>query len=131
MADAEGISVPMTGIADIDDQHQQLLACLDRLALWMSKGQGFAATFDAIATLNDYAASHFRFEEDYLRKCSYPQLEPHIEEHRRLIEELDGLTARIHQGNEASGALLKLIREWIINHIGSDDMKFARYLSQC
>lgn len=61
MADAEGISVPMTGIADIDDQHQQLLACLDRLALWMSKGQGFAATFDAIATLNDYAASHFSF----------------------------------------------------------------------
>ena len=130
MAGAESITVPMTGIAEIDDQHQKLLACFDRLALWMNKGQGLAATFDAIAAMNDYAASHFRFEEDYLGKCAYPQLEPHIEGHRRLLEELEGLTAKIHQGDEASEALLTLIRKWIINHIGSDDMKYARYLSQ-
>ena len=91
------IHLPKLGIKEIDEQHAELLACLDRLLLWVGKGRGFAAALDALHSLNDYVEKHFSYEEALLRENQYPKLEEHIEEHRKIAAEISRLTEKILQ----------------------------------
>ena len=120
------VQLPALGIKEIDEQHAQLFACMDRLELWVGKGQGFAAALDALNTLNDYVEKHFSFEEDFLRQHGYPKLEEHIGEHRQIKADLGRLTQRVVEGADIDQELLGLIREWIIGHIGVEDVEFAK-----
>jgi len=120
------VRLPRLGIREIDEQHAQLVACMDRLELWVGKGQGFAAALDALNTLNDYVELHFSFEEGFLRRNGYPRLDEHIREHRRIKTDLARLTQRVVEGADIDQELLGLIREWIISHIGVEDVEFAK-----
>jgi hemerythrin len=119
------VQLPKIGIQEIDNQHAQLVACLDRLELWVEKGQGFAAALDALNSLNTYVEEHFTFEEAFLLQHCYPKLEEHIEEHRQIKAELTRLTQRVLDGGDIDQELLGLIREWIISHIGVEDVEYA------
>jgi hemerythrin-like metal-binding protein len=69
------------GIAEIDSQHRQLQALLDRLRQSTDKRYGFAA--DAIlAELLVQTRIHFAVEESLMRLLSFPDAEAHVEEHR-------------------------------------------------
>ena len=119
------VLLPHIGIQEIDEQHAQLVACLDRLEFWVEKGQGFAAALDALNSLNTYVEEHFTFEEAFLRQHRYPKLEEHIEEHQKIMTDLSHLTQRVLDGGDIDQELLGLIREWIITHIGVEDVEYA------
>jgi hemerythrin len=122
---SSAFQLPKIGIQEIDDQHAQLVLCLDRLELWVGKGQGFAATLDALSSLNDYVEKHFTFEEALLRQRGYQKLDEHIEEHRQISAELARLTKQVLDGGDIDQELLDLIRKWIITHIGVEDVAYA------
>lgn len=126
---ASEVFLPELGIPDIDDQHRQLLACLERLELWVGKGQGFAAALDALNTLNDYVASHFSFEEAFLQDHGYPLLAEHVQQHQAISDALARLTRQVLDGGDISGELVTMLREWILKHIGEDDCAFAAFLT--
>lgn len=117
--------LPKIGIQEIDEQHAQLVVCLDRLELWVGKGQGFAAALDALSSLNDYVEKHFTCEEALLRHYGYQKLDKHIEEHRQISAELARLTKQVLDGGDIDQELLDLIRKWIITHIGVEDVEYA------
>lgn len=116
------------GIDEIDRQHNRLLSCFDRLELWMERGHGTAAVFDAITSLNDYAGIHFRYEEAWLRRKGYPRLDAHCEEHRAIVEGLERLTERLGEGEDIGDETLRTLRDWIVRHINDTDAEYARYL---
>lgn len=119
------VPLPNIGIQEIDEQHAQLVACLDRLELWVEKGLGFAAALDALNSLNTYVEEHFTFEEAFLRQHRYPKLEEHVEEHQKIKAELSRLTQRVLNGGDIDQELLGLIRKWIVTHIGVEDVEYA------
>jgi hemerythrin len=116
---------PLSGIQEIDEQHQQLVECLDHLELWVGKGHGFSATLDALGTLNKYVEEHFRCEEDLLRRRNYPKLDEHIAEHQIISAELARLYQHVLDGGDVTEELLGLVRDWVMTHIGVEDMEFA------
>jgi len=61
-----------------------------------------------------------------LRQQGYPKLEEHIGEHRQIKADLGRLTQRVVEGADIDQELLGLIREWIIGHIGVEDVEFAK-----
>jgi hemerythrin-like metal-binding protein len=115
------------GIKDIDEQHAQLLACLDRLELWVGKGHGFPAALDALTTLGEYVAKHFQYEEDLLRARGYPKLDEHIAEHRQISADLAALLQQVLDGGDITEQLLAMLRLWITQHIGVEDREFAAF----
>jgi hemerythrin len=121
-------TLPLSGILEIDDQHKKLVRCLDQLELWVGKGHEFAATLDALATLNRYVEEHFRFEEDMLREHAYPKLDEQIAEHAEISAQLARLYRHVMSGGEATDEVLRLLREWLTNHIGLEDMEYAAFL---
>lgn len=127
---AETQTLPVLGIREIDDQHAQLVACLDRLALWVGKGQGFAAALDALQALNDYVDKHFSYEERFLAANGYPKLDEHIAEHGRIRDELAKLNQEVLDGGDISEELLALVRQWIVSHIGVEDREYAKFVAR-
>lgn len=125
----EQIKLLETGLADIDDQHAQLLACLDELKAFVGGKYEFAATFTAVQTLLGYTEQHFTYEEDLLRRCDYPELEEHINEHARLITEVRHQWARIEQGDaDIAREVVETIERWIVDHINSEDVEYAKFI---
>jgi hemerythrin-like metal-binding protein len=119
--------LPLSGIQKIDDQHKQLVECLDELDLWIGKGHGFAATLDAFGKLTQYVEAHFRDEEDLLRERGYPKIEEHIAEHHLISAELAKLYQHLLEGGDVTEELLHLARDWVIIHIGVEDMEYADF----
>ncbi len=127
-SDADFRDTLQSSLEEIDDQHKKLVRCLDQLELWVGKGYEFAGTLDALATLNRYVEEHFRFEEDLLRERGYPKLDAQIEEHGLIKGQLARLYRHVMSGGEATEEVLRLLRKWLTNHIGVEDMEYAAFL---
>lgn len=120
--------LPALGITEIDKQHRQLLNCLEDLEASIGKGYGLAAACAAILSLQDYISRHFHYEESFLRSHAYPKLEEHIEEHRKIRAQVAIYTQQITGGGDVSSELCRLLRDWLITHIGISDVEYAKVL---
>lgn len=111
------------GIAEIDAQHRQLHALLERLKQSTDKRYGFAA--DAIlAELVIQTRIHFAVEESLMRLLSFPDTEAHVEEHRTLTEQLEKLRKRV-QDFEVADGLTNFIQTWLVDHVNHFDREFV------
>jgi hemerythrin len=111
------------GIAEIDSQHRQLHALLQRLKQSTDKRYGFAS--DAIlAELVIQTRIHFAVEESLMRLLSFPDTEDHVEEHRKLTEQLEKLRKRA-QDFEVANGLTSFIQTWLVDHVNHFDREFV------
>jgi len=111
------------GIAEIDSQHRQLHTLLERLRQSTDKRYGFAA--DAIlAELVVQTRIHFAVEESLMRLLSFPDTEEHVEEHRKLTEQLEKLRKRA-QDFEVADGMTAFIQTWLIDHVNHFDREFV------
>jgi len=124
----EPVQLTRTGIQEIDEQHAQLVACLDELRESVGGTGAATAAQKALDTLFDYTRRHFAFEEELLAQLQYPYLADHIAGHQTLIADLAKLGNEVASGKEIGEQLVLTLRVWILNHINSEDMKYARYL---
>ena len=121
-------SLPETGIREIDRQHAELLESLRKLSSWIGTPSEVAAVFSAISYLNDYVDKHFQFEERFLEETGYPNLSKHIEEHAAIRTRVADLTSKILDGTEITEEIMATMTEWIVGHIGQEDLEYAQFL---
>ena len=115
------------GIPEIDEQHMQLFACIDRLDAAASDEDRRLAVYFVMEELKDYARIHFTVEEIVMRLFDYPGLEAHAAEHRAFalkIESLEKNELRQDIYVEAT----QYLRAWLINHIKVTDKRYAEHL---
>lgn len=119
-----------TGIAIIDDQHQELLVMLNRLGRFRCGKESF---FEALKDLQNYANEHFKTEEDYMAQAKYPKYEEHKSSHHKLIEDLDLYNTKLNQTNDFNSLgqeLYDFVADWIINHYSNEDVELVKYIKQ-
>jgi hemerythrin-like metal-binding protein len=124
----EKITFRPTGIAAIDEQHAQLVSCLDRLLLLISSGYGLGATFDALDALGAYTRTHFAFEEQHMRDHDYPGLAEHVKLHQAIIGILLELNDDLASAKDVESELVSVLRNWIIKHIDVEDAHYGAFL---
>lgn len=61
-----------------DSQHQQLLALIEELKKSPENG------YQVLERLAEYAEHHFSLEEKYMQLSGYPDIEKHIQLHRKF-----------------------------------------------
>ena len=111
------------GIAEIDSQHRQLHTLLERLKQSTDKSYGFAAD-TIIGELVIQTRIHFAVEESLMRLLSFPDVEAHVEEHRKLTEQLEKLRKRA-QDFEVADGLTNFIQTWLVDHVNEFDREFV------
>ena len=114
-------------IPEIDEQHKQLFACIDRLdAAKDDRGRELAVYF-VLEELNEYVKVHFKVEEIVMRLFDYPGLASHAAEHHKFMARLKSFET-IELGHDVHAEASSYLREWLIKHIQGSDRHYAAFV---
>lgn len=116
-------------IAEIDRQHQKLFDLFNELYDAMQQGHGNDVVGKVLASVVDYTAYHFAYEEKLFQQYGYPDESAHRAEHAKLAEQAKVLVQKLQAGqSHVTMATLKFLCDWLNNHILGSDRKFAPFL---
>ena len=121
-----------TGVAIFDAEHRELNEIVIDLYDAILSGASKDALDDLFGNLAHHATDHFAHEENYMRFSDYPGAAQHIEAHNRLTKALIGVPLiEVREENRAARALelLRFLRDWLMEHILTDDRNLGAYLN--
>ncbi len=121
-----------TGIELIDNQHRELFLRFDLFMRACDQGSGLEEIEKLLIFLESYAREHFRDEEALMVKHNYPGYSPQRIHHRKATQCIFGMKQMLDNRQQDQLILLKeanlTVQEWMINHIYTMDMVFAKFL---
>jgi len=117
----------LTGIAEIDAEHQVLFDCLKCLEEAITAEDRWSVCHFALEEIADFARVHFAVEEALLRLHGYPGLDAHIAEHRSFSKELQGIKERSIR-SDVTDDMLHFLKKWLVAHIGKSDHAYLPHL---
>jgi hemerythrin len=115
------------GVAEIDDQHRDLVDCIAQLRKSIGAKQRWSVVHAVLVRLADYVRIHFAVEESLMRIHRYPGIEQHLEEHRWFRESLDELKAKTLRMN-ISEEMTAFLADWLGSHIMRSDKRVFQML---
>lgn len=125
-----GGTVPVrVGEKSIDAEHDLQMQLLDSLSQAIQRGGELSPMKYILEQFIEFSDMHFLSEQLVMRLHGYPGYEPHLEEHTRLMKKVREIRANLLRGeNEPSLVLVKELRDWLMQHIASEDTAFGVYL---
>lgn len=122
----------VTGLKEVDDQHMQLVALINRLgnSVGSAEGSHTEEIPNVLKELTEYAVYHFTEEESLLHEA---QVDPrhqnsHQREHQSLIDEVSRLATDAASPDHLHH-LLKYLVNWLAYHILGSDQSMARQIA--
>ena len=118
------------GVAEFDEQHQGLIALINRLT---EEGQRAGTIEGVLDALDRYVKEHFRAEEALMHAHQYEGLEEHRTQHE-VFEEWLGAVKQTYRftadGDVFAETVNAFLRNWLINHILRTDMDYKPVLAK-
>jgi hemerythrin len=118
------------GIAQVDQEHQQLFDIVGRIQHSLERGgeDAQAEARRAVSELLDYTRTHFASEEALMAAAGYPELATHQDLHQELLHQVSDMEIRVEVGEpSASLDLSRFLANWLINHIQAADRRFGAF----
>ncbi len=120
------------GVPELDEDHKQLIAVINRLAAVSGPEARRDIVRRCLFALMRYAESHFAREEKVMAACGYPDLGGHGEEHRAFVRQLQVITRNFNGAPNDLAAhvndeLLDFLKDWLYHHILIEDMGYRPY----
>ena len=113
--EAHSVGVPL-----MDAQHKELAGLINRIGEDLKAGHDAERLHESFAKLVAAARAHFAAEEQLMSDAGLgPAAERHKQEHRRLIEELEGQADAI-EGRSMS-LTMRYLNFWLLHHIETTD----------
>lgn len=125
---------PMLGVKEIDTEHNELFALIDKLKLRSSSKHRELIIGDAIHEVKSYAAKHFSHEMTLMQQHHYPEnrLENHRLEHQFFVDKFKSVEQDFYNEEKTYKELLLIIQEyledWMIRHIDHTDRMLVEYI---
>ena len=117
-------------VEKLDAQHKNVFEMINNLADAMRKGQGASAIQPTLTRLMEHLRIHIEDEEKLMRRTGYPELAAHQEEHRLYLLRLGRFKTDLEKtGNEDTVALLRILRDIILDHMLRVDIAYSAYFN--
>jgi hemerythrin len=119
------------GVETIDSEHQLQTRLVAVLREAVETGREHAVVVEILRRLEDTSNVHFLSEELLMRLDAYDQYGMHMEEHRKLLEQLQRVRTRFEA--EPSTDLrptIGWVEEWLSAHIKGMDRRFTETLKR-
>ena len=120
------------GIPAIDEQHKKLVGMISRLRDSFDEDggdQGGPVIGQILKELVEYTQYHFKFEEEYMARMKYPDLESHRKMHKGMIRQIREILLNLREGGDLTRAeLIEFLQNWLVGHIVAEDKKIGRDL---
>ncbi|SHO49407.1 bacteriohemerythrin [Desulfopila aestuarii] len=118
-----------TGIAEMDNQHRQLIQLINQLYGIIKEKDGFESVDAILQEMANYAEHHLRDEEKLLEEHGFPGLADQQKSHRNYFMKMDELQEAMEKdGRDAAQEIYVFLRQWWINHIVLEDKEYGPYL---
>jgi hemerythrin-like metal-binding protein len=112
----------------IDKQHKGLFKLSNEIYHLVEVGIDDAEHFrELFMALNDYTVEHFIYEEMYMERKGYPQLEEHIEQHLVFTKRLKELALGINKESHIKD-IGEFVTTWLLQHVLNEDMKYKTFI---
>lgn len=119
------------GVQSMDGQHSGLFAILNDLDSAAALGQARPVTSMLLRKLVDYTSFNFQAEEKLMACTNYPRLLEHRIRHCELTRSVNEFVSRWEKGQATIDEhLLAYLRDWLANHIQSDDKQYGPWLNE-
>ena len=122
------------GVPEMDREHARWIALIEAFrsaaAGHLTDARGISAARLALEQLSAYTRQHFASEERLLAQCHYPELGAHQTKHHELAAAVAKLAQEIEEqhGTTAPLKLNLFVTVWLLEHIMSEDWKYARFI---
>ena len=86
-----------------------------------------------VAFLEEYVESHFRMEETYMKRHSYPDYAQHKIEHTGFVSEFYDLRQELDNDGVSPDLTVRLadwVGDWLVHHIGRMDKALGQFLKE-
>ena len=115
-----------TGIQQIDEEHRKLFEITNRAYETMVNEfipDKYDYIVEIINELKEYAATHFKHEEEYMMSIRYRRLISQKAEHEEFIEKISEFDLDEIDENQRKVILelLDFLGDWLVNHILKSD----------
>ncbi len=115
------------GVAEVNEQHQQLVGLLNSLEQMIADGIESGPKVDSLlSSLASDAVAHFSFEEGCMARYNCPAARLNKEAHAQFLEIFGDFQREIEE-NGSNAPLLKRLHEtaegWIVTHILNVDVQ--------
>jgi len=111
-----------TGIQIVDNQHRRLVELINQLFQCMKDGGDRMLLGSVVDELVDYTVTHFRTEEDLMKKHHYPDFDGHKNIHDQFVAKVGDFADKLKSGARLAPAdIYKFLKDWLINHIEKQD----------
>jgi hemerythrin-like metal-binding protein len=131
MAQLEWDDYMSVGVPEIDKQHRDLIAAINRLYEIVMKGdlgEMRAARQRALDDLDEYVRHHFTSEEKFMEDISYPGLAEHRHMHKDFARRIEGFRTDLRNGDLLlTSELMKTMLQWFRDHFLDEDGKYAEF----
>jgi hemerythrin len=118
-------------VAEIDKQHQKLVAMINDLNDAMKQGKGKDILAGIIGELFTYAGNHFANEEKYFDKFAYPAAASHKLEHNNFVKKVSEFKNSFDSGQLAlTIEVINFLKDWLKNHIQGTDKKYGPFFNE-
>mgnify|MGYP000518944863 CR=1 FL=1 len=121
------------GVPEVDKQHEELFAAVNRLLDACNQGKGREEVESVIGFLEKYVITHFSTEERLQKRSGYPEYDRHKELHDNFIGDFTRLKEEISkEGINARTVIVvnRKVVDWLTGHIRKEDKKLGKFLSQ-
>jgi len=119
------------GEKSIDTEHDLQMQLLDSLSASLQKGGDFSPARYILEQFIEFSDMHFLSEQLVMRLQSYPDYERHLEAHTELMKKVREIRDSVFCGENApSLQLVQELRDWLLNHIASEDVAFGEFLRE-
>ncbi len=123
------------GVDEIDNQHHELFDRINNLVAAIKNHRCKDEIDGTLNFLEEYAVTHFAYEEKYMQDFHYPEYPQHKAHHARYLEHLSELkkeaaVPRVKGGSyDLSVTTNQMVVDWIVDHIMNVDRKFGAFLN--
>ncbi len=118
------------GGESLNDDHKNLIKILNKFYKACSDGNSDQSVEETADDLLFYTIYHFRREEELMKEHDYPHLEPHIAKHETFTQKVVEIKTQLEEKtNDPCNSVLRLLIEWLMDHITIEDKKLAPFLA--
>lgn len=115
----------------MDNQHKRLFALINELDDAMKMGKGKDVLGKVLGGLVTYVHTHFKSEEEFMKKIGFNELEIHRTEHIKLTNDVEKFFNDFKEGKSMlSVQIMNFLRNWLLNHIGKSDKAYGKFATQ-
>lgn len=116
------------GIPEIDQNHKRFIELVDAFNESVTGRMPVTVIQKRLQDILDDTVRHFAREARLFAEWSYPGADHHARVHAKLVAELKRIKSKIAHGYEAEWVEAGMkIKDALITHIYTDDMKYAEF----